>query len=266
MPIIVHAETRKLSQEEFRAISYEVMRRIFDIHNRFGRLFEEDVYQSELIRHCDAKLEVPIEIQHGGFTAFLFMDVLVSGGAVFELKAVDGLHDRHRAQLIQYLLLADLSHGKLVNLRSDAVEHEFVNATLTRADRIAFTVDDAEWDLSFNGARDLRSAIEVLLRDIGTGLDVNLYEDAIAHMLGGNEQVLRDVEIFSDDQQIGKQKLKLSSPDSHFRITSLDDRSQPGYAEHLRRFLKHTSLEGIQWINVTRHEVRFTTIGRACRT
>jgi len=266
MPIIVHAETRRLSQEEFRAISYEVMRRIFDIHNRFGRLFEEDVYQSELVRHCDAKVEVPIEIQHGGFATFLFMDVLVSGGAVFELKAVDALHDRHRAQLIQYLLMAELSHGKLVNLRSDAVEHEFVNANLTRADRIAFTVDDVEWDSSFNGAQDLRHAIEALLRDIGTGLDVSLYEDVIAHMLGGNEHVLQDVEILSGDQRIGTQKLRLSSPQSHFRITSLDARSQAGYGEHLRRFLKHTTLDGIQWINVTRHEVRFTTIGRASVT
>lgn len=37
------------------------------------------------------------------------IDLLVEGGALFEIKAVDHLHDRHRAQLLNYLLLGDVA-------------------------------------------------------------------------------------------------------------------------------------------------------------
>ena len=52
---------------------------------------------------------------------------------------------RHRAQLLNYLLLTDTQHGKLVNLRRERIQHEFVNTTLTRADRNTFSVNDRDW-------------------------------------------------------------------------------------------------------------------------
>ena len=262
MPIVVHAETRRLSQEEFAAIAYEVVRCLFDFHNGFGRLFDEQVYRREVARRCNGLPEVPVEVTHAGFQTFLYIDLLVAQGAVFELKAVDSLHDRHRAQLLQYLLMAELSHGKLVNLRPEAVEHEFVNTSLTRADRIVFSTRDDDWDSSFPGSRNLRTVTENILRDIGTGLDVSLYEEAVMYSLGGEDEVLREIDVFSDGQIIGRQKFKLSGPLTHFRITALDERSRSGYADHLRRFLKHTSLEAIHWINATRREVNFTTLTR----
>ena len=262
MPIVVHAETRRLSQEEFGAMAYDVVRCLFEIHNRFGRLFDEQVYRREVARRCNGLPEVPVEATHSGFQTFLYIDLLVAQGAVFELKAVDSLHDRHRAQLLQYLLMAELSHGKLVNLRPEAVEHEFVNTSLTLADRTVFSIRDDGWDSSFPGSQKLRIAAENLLRDLGTGLDVSLYEEAVMHSLGGEGEVLREIEVFGDGQIIGRQKFKLSGPLTHFRITALDERSRPGYADHLRRFLEHTSLEGIHWINATRREVTFTTLTR----
>ena len=58
------------------------------------------------------------------------LDMLIGGGAIFELKAVQSLMERHRRQLMQYLFLLDLPHGKLVNLRPERVDHEFVNNVL----------------------------------------------------------------------------------------------------------------------------------------
>ena len=51
---------------------------------------------------------------------------------------------------MHYLFLADLPHGKLVNLRRGRVEHEFVNNVLTRAERTAFT---AIGDSRYNDAQ-----------------------------------------------------------------------------------------------------------------
>jgi hypothetical protein len=67
-------------------------------------------------------------------------------GAIFELKAVEALTDRHRGQLLNYLFLADLPHGKLVNLQPQRVEHEFVNAPIRSHERRDFTVIDADAD------------------------------------------------------------------------------------------------------------------------
>ncbi len=262
MPIKIHAETRKLSQVEFGEIAYNVVKCVFDIHSRFGRLFDEQIYRHEIAHRCHGVAEVPIEVTHAGFQTYLFMDLLIAQGAVFELKAADAFHARHRAQLLQYLLMAELSHGKLINLRSEAVQHEFVNTSLTHANRVAFSILDDVWDGALPGSRNLRSAVEGVLRDLGTGLDVALYEDIVTHLLGGEKCVVRELEIVNDGCRIGKQKLRLSSACTHFRITALPEDNRIRYAAHLQRFLNHTALEGIHWINVTHGNVVFSTLKR----
>jgi hypothetical protein len=126
--------------------------------------------------------------------------LLVDRGAIFELKTVSRLTDEHRAQLISYLLLTGGCHGKLINFRPERVEHEFVNTTLTHADRTIFEVDDSAWNASVEQAPEIRRRIEAFLRDWGTGLDLQLYVDALTHFLGGEDRVVRDSETFSLDQ------------------------------------------------------------------
>ena len=128
MPIILKHPTRRMSQAEFGDLAYEVMRVVFRIRDELGRFFDEKIYKRELaLRVPGAELEVPIEVSHRSFTKLYFLDVLVSGGAVFEFKTVEALTRRHEAQLLHYLLLAELPHGKLVNLRPEILEHKFVN-------------------------------------------------------------------------------------------------------------------------------------------
>jgi hypothetical protein len=92
---------------------------------------------------------------HADFQKRYFLDLLVAEGALFEFKAVDALTPAHRSQLLNYLLLAGLAHGKLINVRTQNVQHEFVNTTLTSADRTAFSVDAAAWDSTAPGAANL---------------------------------------------------------------------------------------------------------------
>src|SRR5215475_52257 len=128
MPIDVRATIRHLEQNDFGRIAYDVMGHAFEIHNEFGRFFDEKIYKREVSRRCPAtQLEVPIEIVFDSFRKLYFLDALIDGGAAFEFKTVDSLTDRHRSQLLHYLLIADLSHGKLVNMRAEQVQHEFVN-------------------------------------------------------------------------------------------------------------------------------------------
>jgi GxxExxY protein len=259
MPAKVHADIRRLSQVEFSALAYGVMRHVFDVHREFGRLFSEEIYQQEIARRCCGATEVPIEVLHAGFQKVYFIDLLVGLGGIFELKTVDTLNDRHRGQVLNYLFLSELSHAKLVNLRGESVDHEFVNTTLTRSMRMTFDVVDTGW--SNDGcALQLRTIIDGLLHDLGTGLEIALYEEAVSFFLGGEDAVVQDVPIHCQDQPVGAQSMRLAAPGAAFRATALSDAGRSSYRQQLQRLLGHTTLESIHWINITNRLVTFETL------
>jgi len=147
----------------------------------------------------------------------------------------------------------------LVNFKGDEVEHEFVNATLSREVRASFNVKDTDYiELPGNGLS-LKELFVPLLRDWGTCLDLELYEEALIHFLGGQQHVIRPVEILVDGKRVGQQPLKLLSPDVSFCVTAINN-GQDQYELQLRRFLKHTSLRTIQWVYVGRTLGTFKTI------
>lgn len=120
----------------FGDIAYVVMQHVFAIHNEIGRFFDEEIYKLEPAQRMPGiRLEEPVEVTFGSFRKTYFLDVLVAAGGLFEFKAVETLVARHRAQLLNYLLLCDLAHGKLINVRTEGVQHEFVNTLWYAADR-----------------------------------------------------------------------------------------------------------------------------------
>ncbi|MBI2479004.1 MAG: GxxExxY protein, partial [Planctomycetia bacterium] len=172
------------------------MRHIFSIHNEIGRFFDEKIYKQELARRmAGVRLEEPIEVTFRTFRKPYFLDVLVADGGIFELKAVEALAGRHRAQLLNYLLLCDLAHGKLINVRPDVVEHEFVNTNWRYADRLKFAVAHERWNASIPGAAMLCEFLTAFLHDVGAGLEIAIYEEAAMHCFGGWEQIERDVRV-----------------------------------------------------------------------
>lgn len=260
MPIKVHAETRRLDQEEFGEIAYDVMRCVFNIHNEYGRFFEEKIYKRELARRLpDLQLEVPLEVSFDGFQKLYFLDCLASGGAVFEFKAAETLVDRHRSQLLHYLLLAELPHGKLVNIRTERVQHEFMNTTLRRSDRIGFDICDAGWNELGESDLKIRIWFSEFLRDIGACLDVSLYEEAITNLLSRSSEVIKDIQIMAAGTVLGTQKFRIVEPGVAFKVTSLGKNLRQ-FETQTRRLLEHTALDAIQWINVTRDLVIFKTL------
>lgn len=193
--------------------------------------------------------------------AFDFFNSLlvVDGGALFELKAVAHLNDEHRAQLLNYLLLTGCRHGKLLNFRPERLEHEFVNTTLTHADRISFEVDDSAWDNSVESASMIRNLVEEILRDWGTGLDAQLYVDALTHFLGGEERVIGKVPIVSEGRCIGHQRVRRANAESVLKCTTFAH-SQESFESHALRFLNLTNLKRMFWINISLKTVRLKTL------
>jgi GxxExxY protein len=263
MPVTVDAELHELPYETASCVAYDVMHCVFAVHNEFGRFMDEDIYRDEIARRVPGvRTEVLIEVTFRDFRKPYFMDMLAQGGFVFELKTVEKLVHRHRSQLLNYLLLTELRHGKLVNLRSELVEHEFVNTRLTRRDRTAFSVRDVDWREPETDLGDTRGLMVEMLRDWGVGLDLHLYEDALTHFLGGKEHVVADIDIVLDGRKVGRQKVRCSDPGSIFKITALGEDGMIRFQDHARRFLQHTNLRAIHWINLARDYVTFRTLER----
>lgn len=258
MPVKPRHSIRRPSEAEFGKLSYEVMRVVFAIHNEFGRFFDERIYKLELARLLPGiSLEIPLEVSFESFRKVYFIDVLFQDAVPLECKTVDTITDRHRSQSLNYLLLADLPHGKLVNLRPEQVTHEFINAPLRTADRQRFEIVAHDWqDL---GDAQVRAWFTAFVSDLGTCLDLALYKEALAHRLGGERHTERDIEVISDGVVLATQKFRLIEPDVAFNVTTLPDNLE-AFALHTRRLLAHTRLRAIQWVNVGRHQLTFTTI------
>jgi GxxExxY protein len=262
MPITLNFPVRRLSQPEFAEIAFEVMRHVFAIHADLGRFFDEKIYKRELAHRLpNVRLEAPVDIAFESFQKRCFLDVLVGEGGLFEFKSAESLSGRHRAQLMQYLLLSGLAHGKLINVRPRVVQHEFVNTHWQHADRVQFEVDIARLNAAVAGVVRLRDVLTALLRDLGTGLEVALYEEAVAHFFAGSDQVEADIAVEMDGRRLGHQRFRLIASGVALKITGFDG-ALDAFEIHARRLLAHVDLRAIAWVNVSMKKVTFTTLER----
>jgi GxxExxY protein len=265
MPIEMSTAIEAFDQEEFHALDRRIMGVVFDIHNEFGRLLDEELYKSEIRERClalgiqPAEREVRIQVRHATFAKEYFMDLLFCRGAMLEAKVAEELVPAHRSQALNYLLLAGLKHGRLVNLRTDRVQHEFVSTTLTLEERRRFEVVEHEWEENGQQSRLLRVKMIELLADWGAFLDVNLYREALVHFMGGPGVVCQPVKVFTGLRTLGVQNLNLIDVETAFAVTTKQTDSG-AFRDHLSRLLHHTKLKAIQWINLNRHLVEFTTL------
>ncbi|MFM9965330.1 MAG: GxxExxY protein [Planctomycetaceae bacterium] len=267
MPITPERPIRIFSQEEFKALDRRILRVVFDVHNHFGRFLEEELFKREIAaRIAERRIgtvdrEFRIRVTHKSFEKVYRIDLLVESGSLVEAKAVEALSPAHRAQAFNYLFLSGLQHGLLVNLGTELVQHEYVSTSLTSEARHQFHIVDTDWrPLSPAGEWLQRTMLE-LLHDWGAFLELQLYRDAITHFLGGKENVVRPVNVMSGDRVLGQQDIHLLSPNTAFALSAVTGDHVP-MQRHLSRFLRHTPLEFIQWINFNHHQIEFRTLSR----
>ncbi len=200
-----------------------------------------------------------IDVRFQGFHKSYFTDTVAGGGGVFEFKAIKELNCNHRNQLMNYLLLTGMNHGKLINFGPKQVEHEFVNTKLTHADRTNFAVNDVEWtETDGFGEREKNLVID-LLQDWGTGLDCALYKEALLHFLGGEHRILRKVQVYQSGRCVGQQTMPLCGESTIIRLTSFQDGGDD-FLPQLTRLMQAVRLDCAQWINISRKEITFKTL------
>ncbi len=260
MPVNVDAELNAMSQDEFSRVSYYVMREAFKLHRELGRLFDEKVYRKALLtRLADVRDEVLIDVSFKDFHKSYYMDLLVGKGAVFELKTVGHLNSRHRGQLLNYLLLTGLDHGKLINFRNSQVEHEFVNSCASSIDRMTFSVDASGWHATKGFGQAEMSLVTEIVKDWGTGLARSLYDAACVYFLCGNKDSHSQMNVYVDDSVVAKQAVVLCSESVVLKITALGHGTKV-YQTDLKQLIKRTDINEVQWINIARNQIVFRTI------
>ncbi len=262
MPIITSVPLRHYCQDEFGKVAYEVVHHAFQVHDELGRIFHEGVYRStlHLILGSRSIQELEINLTHQSYRKELYVDLIVDLGCPFELKAASSLNNAHQTQLIQYLMLTGLSHGKLINFGTERVEHRFVNCHETPDQRRQFRIEHVEW-CGVGPTERLEEILAPLVSDWGTGLTRSLYQEAIVALAGGAEQCEQFAETQWRGQPTGRQPVNLLEPAVAFEITC-KKQDLDHYESHLRRFLSNTDLRSILWVNITSGLVRLQRIGR----
>jgi GxxExxY protein len=266
MPVECSVQIDPIGQERFHAVDREVMRHVFDIHNTLGRFCEERVYQDELTQRCrDSGFEVHREVLlralSQGFAKPYYLDMLVDYGVIYELKAVETLNGNHEKQLINYLLLAGLSHGKLVNFRPGSVQSRFVSTSLCREDRLAFLLDDGAWQGDDEPGRRLRETLCSLLSDWGVFLDANLYREALLYFLDGPDAGVQPVDIVVKGRIAGAQRMCMLNAGTAWHLSAVREHLK-SYETHLVRLLNHMRLDRLHWINLDQRVVSLKTLNK----
>jgi len=235
---------------------------VLAIRHELGRFFDEKHYKKALaLRRPDVILEAPILVTHQSFKKFYFLDVLVILGGVFEFKVVEALSPRHKAQLLHYLMLAELWHGMLINVRPEKMQRDFVNNQLSHQDRHQFQIVTEGLDLQKSGADAFLAILTDLLQDWGSCLDLGLYEEAISRFCGGEERVIRPISVLFEGEDLGPQNMRFVTGKTAFKLTAFESTaSQARFASHIQRMANHLDIESLIWANISRHRINLQTI------
>lgn len=260
MPI-EHLPVIAIDQPAFKKIDYIVMGLAYETHNEIGRHFDEAIFKNSLITKLakgdlEISLESPIKLTHQNYEKTFFVDLIVNRSVPYEFKVSKDFHPKHIAQLLQYLHLLDLRHGKLINSGKKSVEGRFVSTNFTQLKRKKFRIDTHEMDRDAECLEVLNS-FEGLLYDWGTSLETCTYLDALTAILPSASK--DRVDIYFNQAKVGSVELTRISPRTALTLTAFSQ-SANGYRKHLANILSLSTLERILWINMNKQNIQISTL------
>lgn len=111
--------------------TFAIIGAAMEVHHLLGCGFLEVVYQAALAEELhrrsiafEEQVKLPIIYKGQTLRAFYFADFIASTSIVVEIKALDGLGNRERAQVINYLRASSLSRGLLFNFGTTRLQYE----------------------------------------------------------------------------------------------------------------------------------------------
>jgi GxxExxY protein len=262
MPIHVPITFPRLTEAEMLEVDYVVMDHAFASHRELGRLCDELNYQADLAaRLIEAGFEsvireMPVTVTFRGFRKVYEIDLVVLSRVIYELKTVSVITKAHIAQLLNYLMLVGSNRGKIINFRPNSVSKEFVNAPVRPESRFLCRIRRDRWTAPDN----FTDLIVDLLADIGAGLELPLYLQALSWHLGGEEKVDRLLPLQRGTTKLAAQRFHLLNDDEAFALTAFPASSLSQQQKHLQNLLALSPLKSIHWINTTLQDLHLQTL------
>lgn len=263
MPITPSLRLRPVSDDEFEVIDEVVMRCAYAVQNKFGRLFDERVYENDLASRLiaegfEVQTQVPVAVTHQGFKATYFLDLVVNH-MLYELKVVSTLIGEHDAQALHYAMLQDIPLVKLINFGERRVRGKLLRNALRTADRHHPMMRNSGLRYITPNCERLVTYLRAIIHDWGTHLCSQLYNEALVDFFGGEAHCTRRMELWSGPLLLGTHRVQLHADGHAFIVTALSQ-DQAAYHEHLNVLLAHAKLKSIQWINLNHSRVEITTV------
>lgn len=109
-------------------LSYQIMGILFEIHNELGCRYQEKYYQRAIALAFDKvklqyKKELKVDLIYDNKTiGKYFLDFLVEGKIILEIKTVPSLNKKDINQVLAYLKANNLKLGIIVNFRTPKIE------------------------------------------------------------------------------------------------------------------------------------------------
>jgi GxxExxY protein len=123
--------------------TYAIIGAALEVHRVLGCGFLETVYQEALAREFvqrgipfQREAELPIDYKGDRLDATYKSDFICYDNVIVELKALDRLGGKEKAQVINYLKASGHGRGLLINFGATRLESERFVLSATSADRI----------------------------------------------------------------------------------------------------------------------------------
>ncbi len=225
MPIEPALQLRDLTQSAFDELDEVVMRHAYAAQNKFGRLFDERIYENDLAKRLraegfDVHTQVPVKVSHASFEKTYFLDLIVNH-MLYELKVVAALLPEHQAQALHYAMMNNTRRVKLINFRSSRVDGELLYNPISDAERQQPVFVTESFRPRTPGCERLVAQVRSFVADWGTHLSSRLYNEALVHHFGGEAACQARVQVGEPEAALGTHLIQTHSPEHSFVITSV---------------------------------------------
>ena|SRR3989344_8998510 len=111
-------------------LSYQVMGVLFKVHNKLGSTYQEKYYQRAIKRELEAqnihfeKEKLVKLIYESEKIGNYFLDFVIDGKIVLEIKAVPFIRKEWTNQLVAYLVSTNLPLGIIANFRTSKLTYK----------------------------------------------------------------------------------------------------------------------------------------------
>lgn len=111
-------------------LSYKIVGVLFKVHNKLGPRYQEKYYQRAIETEFDNqkikyKKQIPVDLRYSDkIIGKYFLDFLIDGKIVLEIKAVSRLRREDFRQVSEYLQTAGLKLGILANFRTEILSYK----------------------------------------------------------------------------------------------------------------------------------------------